>query len=80
MKERKIRLQSVEDAKEFVALTTECDFDVDLYYNSIVVDAKSIIGVLSMDLRHVLTVRYIGENKKLEAFLDEHMKGIEKIA
>ena len=80
MKERKIRLQSVEDAKKFVTLTTECDFDVDLYDNSIVVDAKSIIGVLSMDLRHVLTVRYSGENEELEAFLDEHMKGIEKIA
>lgn len=80
MKERKIRLQSVEDAKKFVTLTTEFDFDVDLYDNSIVVDAKSIIGVLSMDLRHVLTVKYIGENEKLEAFLDEHMKGVEKIA
>lgn len=80
MKERKIRLQSVEDAKKFVQITTECDFDVDLYDNSIVVDAKSIIGVLSMDLRHVLIVRYAGENKNLEAFLDEHMNGIEKIA
>ena len=53
---------------------------MDLYDNSIVVHAKSIIGVLSMDLRHVLIVKYIGENEKLEAFLDEHMKGIEKIA
>lgn len=33
-----------------------------------------------MDLRHVLTVRYSGENEELEAFLDDHMKGIEKIA
>ena len=80
MKERKIRLLSVEDAKNFVKVTTGCDFDVDLYDNSIVIDAKSIIGVLSMDLRHVLTVRYSGKNEKLEAFLDKHMKGIEKIA
>ena len=40
MKERKIRLKSVEDAKNFVKVTTECDFDVDLYDNSIVIDAK----------------------------------------
>ena len=80
MKERKIRLLSVEDAKNFVKVTTGCDFDVDLYDNSIMIDAKSIIGVLSMDLRHVLTVRYSGENEELEAFLDDNMKGIEKIA
>jgi len=80
MKERKIRLLSVEDAKNFVKVTSTCDFDVDLYDNSVMIDAKSIIGVLSMDLRHVLTVRYSGENDKLEAFLDEHIKGVEKIA
>ena len=33
MKERKIRLKSVEDAKNFVKVTTECDFDVDLHSN-----------------------------------------------
>ena len=80
MKERKIRLLSVEDAKNFVKVATGCDFDVDLYDNSIMIDAKSIIGVLSMDLRHVLTVRYPGENEELDAFLDDQMKGIEKIA
>ena len=62
MKERKIRLLSVEDAKNFVKVTTGCDFDVDLYDNSIMIDANS------------------GENEELEAFLDDHMKGIEKIA
>lgn len=80
MKERKIRLQSVEDAKNFVKVATHCDFDVDLYANSIVVDAKSILGVMCMDFRHVLTVRYNGESKEFEAFLNNHMKDIEKIA
>ena len=77
MKERKIRLKSVEDAKNFVKVTTGCDFDVDLYDNSIVIDAKSILWVLSLDL---LVVSYNGENEELEAFLDSHMNGIEKIA
>ena len=40
MKERKIRLKSVEDAKNFVKVTTGCDFDVDLYDNSIVPDFR----------------------------------------
>ena len=45
MKERKIRLLSVEDAKNFVKVTTGCDFDVDLYDNSIMIDAQSDIQV-----------------------------------
>lgn len=80
MKERRIRLHSVEDAKNFVSATTRCDFDVDLFDNSIMIDAKSIIGVLSMDLRHELLVRYDGENKFLEAFLDDHDANVAKIA
>lgn len=80
MKERKIRLHSVEDAKDFVSVTTGCDFDVDLFDNSIMIDAKSIIGVLSMDLRHVLVVRYSGENENLEEFLDDHDINVAKIA
>lgn len=80
MKERKIRLHSVEDAKAFVSVTTGCDFDVDLFDNSVMIDAKSILGVLSMDLRHVLVVKYDGDNKCLEAFLNDHDANVAKIA
>lgn len=80
MKERKIRLHSAEDAKNFVSVTTRCDFDVDLFDNSVMIDAKSILGVLGMDLRHVLVVKYDGDNKYLEAFLDDHDANVAKIA
>ena len=33
------------------------DFDIDVFYNRIIIDAKSILGVLSMDLTQVLTVQ-----------------------
>ena len=33
----------------------KCDFDIDVFYNRIIIDAKSILGVLSMDLTRVLT-------------------------
>ncbi len=71
MKQRKIMLKTVEDAKNFVAASMKCDFDVDVYYNSVVIDAKSILGVMSLDLTKILTVEYIGENKEFEAFLDK---------
>ena len=57
--------------KMFVAAATQCDFDIDVYYNRVVIDAKSILGVLSLDLRNILTVQYDGENEAFEAFLEK---------
>ena len=42
----------------------KCDFDIDVFYNRIIIDAKSILGVLSMDLTKVLTVQCHGESKE----------------
>jgi len=71
MKQKKIMLLTIEDAKTFVAAATNCDFDIDIFYNRVVIDAKSILGVLSLDLRKVLTVRYSGQNQEFETFLEE---------
>ena len=62
MQERKIRLNATEDVKEFVNGASQCDFDVDVSYNRVLIDAKSILGVLSLDLSRVLTVRCHGDN------------------
>ena len=69
-RQRQIRLTTIMDVKEFVTVAGECDFDVNIFYNHIVVDAKSVLGVLSMDLSKVLTVEYDGSNKALEEILD----------
>lgn len=66
MKQKRILLPTIDDAKMFVAAATQCDFDIDVYYNRVVIDAKSILGVLSLDLRNVLTVQYDGENERLK--------------
>mgnify|MGYP000164226434 FL=1 len=70
MKQKRILLPTIDDAKMFVA-ATQCDFDIDVYYNRVVIDAKSILGVLSLDLRNILTVQYDGENEAFEAFLEK---------
>ena len=64
MIERHIRLNATEDLKEFVNEATKCDFDIDVSYNRIVIDAKSLLGILSMDLTRVLTVRCYGESQR----------------
>ena len=71
MKQKRILLPTIDDAKMFVAAATQCDFDIDVYYNRVVIDAKSILGVLSLELRNVLTVQYDGENEAFEAFLEK---------
>ena len=45
MKQRKIMLKTIEDAKKFVNASIKCDFDIDVFYNRVVIDAKSILGV-----------------------------------
>ena len=71
MIERQIRLNATEDVKEFVNEATKCDFDIDIYYNRFLIDAKSILGILSMDLTKVLTVDCHGESKEFERTLQK---------
>ena len=69
-KQKKIKLISIMDVKEFVTVAGECDFDVNIFYNHFVVDAKSVLGVLSLDLSKTLTVEYDGEDSAFEEILD----------
>ena len=69
-KQRVIRLATIMDVKEFVTVAGECDFDVNIFYNRIVVDAKSVLGVLSLDLSKALTVEYDGEDAVFEEVLN----------
>ena len=69
---RKIRLASVRDVHEFVKLADACDFDVNIGYDRIIIDAKSIVGVMGLDLGRDLTVHCFGENDKMGQFLEEH--------
>ena len=62
MMEHQIRLNAAEDVREFVNAASKCDFDIDIFYNRIIIDGKSILGILSMDLTKNLTVKCYGEN------------------
>ena len=70
MKERKIKLLSIADAKAFVVEAMKCDFDVDVFYDRVVIDGKSILGVLSLDLTKILNVRLHGESAEFEEYLE----------
>ena len=63
-------LPTIDEAKKFVEKAARCDFDIDVFYNRVTIDAKSILGVLSLDLTRVLTVQYSGEDEAFEEYLD----------
>lgn len=66
--ERRIKL-TPDEVKHFVAVTSKCDFDIDISYNRYVVDAKSFLGVYGLDFTKVLTVHYDGYDEELEKLL-----------
>ena len=50
MKTFKLMLNSITDVKDFVNTVSKYDFDVDLTSGRYVVDAKSIMGIFSLNL------------------------------
>ena len=50
MKRVNIMLGSINEVKEFVNIVSTCDFEIDLTSGRYVVDAKSIMGIFSLDL------------------------------
>ena len=44
----KIKLK-YEDLKEFIKITTSCESNIDMIKDRYVIDAKSLLGVLSLD-------------------------------
>lgn len=67
MSQSKIKLNATEEVQEFVNAASRCDFDV--YYNRFLIDAKSILGVLSLDLTRELTVDCHGESREFDRTL-----------
>ena len=46
MCQKQIKLNAKEDVQEFVRAAGKCDFDIDVFYNRIIIDAKSILELL----------------------------------
>ena len=56
MKVFNIILNSINDVKEFVNIVSKYDFDIDLTSGRYVVDAKSIMGIFSLNLSKAIKV------------------------
>ena len=70
MKKFNVMFKTTNDVKEFVSIVNQCNFDVDLISGKYVVNAKSIMGIFSLDLT---------KNIILKADTDENSSFFEKI-
>ncbi len=69
MKTVVVSLDSINDVKNFVNAVNKYEFEVDLVSGRYIVDAKSIMGIFSLDLSKPITVNIQSEDA--HALLDE---------
>lgn len=74
MKTTKIRLSSIEAVRDFVEIVRKYDSEVDLSSGRYVVDAKSIMGIFSLDLLQPITLTaYADDCDKLFSELKDYI-------
>lgn len=73
MREVQISLKSIDDVKHFVQTITMFDGEFELLSGKYIVDAKSILGLFSVDLSKPVTLRIEADDAKI----DEILKAIE---
>lgn len=70
MKTVQISLNSIDKVKSFVNDITKFDYDFDLVSGRYVIDAKSIMGIFSLDLSKPIDLNIHAEGSNLENVLE----------
>lgn len=68
---RKLNLVSIEDVKDFTAAASECKFDVDVKSGKYVIDAKSIMGLFSLNLSEPVTLEVHADESDAREFISK---------
>ena len=69
MKTVSISLNSIDKVKAFVNDISKYDFDFDLVSGRYVIDAKSIMGIFSLDLSKPINLNFHAEGNNLDEVL-----------
>ena len=70
MKTVKISLNSIDKVKSFVNDITKFDYDFDLVSGRYVIDAKSIMGIFSLDLSKPIDLNIHADNAEIDTILE----------
>lgn len=71
MEKLEVRFKDVKDVNKFVHLVSKYDSDIDLYCGSYCVDAKSILGIMTMDLRNTMWITSNCKQSEKERLLED---------
>ena len=79
MTEVKIRLQQTDQVKKLVDFLTPCPYEVNLVSGRYTIDAKSLLGIYSLDLSNPLTLVIYSDDcdallRQLRAVLLSHFR------
>lgn len=76
MVELKVKINTINDVKKFVNTINKYDFDVDVISGRYAIDAKSIMGIFSLDLSKELVMKaHTDDEGTLRADLGEFIVG-----
>jgi len=67
----KIKLNTIEDVKKFCDITNELGYDIYAKQGRYVVNAKSVMGVFSLNLLEGFTVVIEDINEEIQAFIQD---------
>ena len=71
MKTVKISLNSIDKVKSFVNEITKYDYDFDLVSGRYVIDAKSIMGIFSLDLSKSIDLNIHADDSEIDKILEK---------
>lgn len=62
----KVLIDTIEKVKEFVAITSQFTAELDIVSGKYVINAKSILGLFSLDLSKPVTLQIDGTDEEIE--------------
>ncbi|MBP3857319.1 MAG: HPr family phosphocarrier protein [Ruminiclostridium sp.] len=72
MKEFKVKIETINDVKQFVSTVMTFNYDIDLISGRYAIDAKSIMGLFSIDLsKELKLVAHTDDSAELEAAISK---------
>ena len=70
MSEMKLTFKTPDEIVEFVNTVSKCEFDVDVRRGRVVVDAKSLLGIMHLGLNSILELKmHTADGEELETEL-----------
>jgi phosphocarrier protein HPr len=65
-----IKLSSINDVKSFASIASDSEYEIDLVSGRYVIDAKSLMGIFSLDLTKPIRVEVHAGDAETEIFKD----------